>query len=260
MNQLTDNSYLYGMKLKIKEEKWFKLEFAVAFVSIIIQALISYSVYHALFLKSSNLDANEITLYYIVINIESLMMQGAQYVAWKHMNMINDGSIILRIMRPDSYILSEYLNCLSGFLKGLVINMLFIIAGKIILLKEVCVTDIICGVISLVLGFTILYLIQAIIGCLAIWFHDIIRLRDVIMTLLMVLGGQLLPSDLLFGELKKIVYYTPIPYIYDVPVKQIIGNGNSLQILAQLIWTIFFAGIYVWLYKRFVSHNVEFGG
>lgn len=115
------------------------------------------------------------------------------------------------------------------------------------------------GFLSVLRGFTILYLIQAIIGCFSVWFHDITRFRDVIYTLLMLLGGHLIPSDLLFSGLKQFVYYTPLLYVYDVPVKLMMGDAYPYMILTQAAWIAILGSTHLYLFDGYVK-NIEFGG
>ncbi len=42
MNQQIKNPYLFGMRLKIKEQKWFQMEFVLSFIIIFVQSVISF--------------------------------------------------------------------------------------------------------------------------------------------------------------------------------------------------------------------------
>ena len=260
MNRQISNSYLGEVVGQYKQEKWFKVDFVFSFFSIAIQATICYYFYHHVFIVSSTLDANYLTFYYILVNVVSLCLVPAQYVTFEHMELINTGKIIPFLLRPYSYILASYLRCFTSFFMRCMVNLLGMFLFSIVMNVSIPIINLFLGVISMSFGFSILYLIQAIIGCFAIWFHDVLRFRDVFMSLLLIFGGKLIPSDLLLFNLKKFVFFTPIPYIYDIPVKIILGNSSKYDLIAQLIWIVLGVNIYIFIFYRYVKHNVEDGG
>lgn len=260
MNLQINNGYLRGMQLKIKEEKWFQAEFLMSFFSIFVKSCLYFAVFQAVFLHSDKVNADEITLYYIVINIVALSTAAAQFVAYDHMDDINTGAIIPYLLRPNSYMVTHYLNNLALATIRLLFNMILIFAASCLMGQRMQLPDLCLGFLSVLLGFTILYLIQAIIGCFAVWFHDITRFRDVVCSLLLLLGGRLIPSDMLFSGLKRIVYDTPIPYVYDVPVRALMGNAAYSMIGVQLLWIALLGAAYVYLFECHVKHHIEFGG
>lgn len=166
--------------------------------------------------------------------------------------------MLLGVIRPTSGALSVMgMQTVSHLLVNTaLIFLVSVLFGRVMRLGSVCL-----GVLSTLLGFTILYLIQAVIGCCALWFRDITRFRDVVYTLLMMLGGRLIPSGMLFGGLKQAVYFTPLPYVYDVPVRVFLNQGASLRFLGvQLLWILLLGGAYWYLFHCHVRQNIEFGG
>lgn len=258
MSQQINNSYIYHMYLEYKQEKWFQAEFFFSFFVIIIQTFIYGLLFKNIFVLNE-VNAISMTLYYAVINVVSLSMLPAQFVTWNHMKAINTGEIIMKILKPISFPLTEYLKCLTQFIIKSTVNIVIIVVIKIVMNLKADVVQIILGILSLYLGFTILYFIQGIIGCLAAWFGDVLRLRDVFMSFLFILGGKVIPSNYLFGSLKRVIYYTPIPCIYDIPTKFFMGNGNTYDILIQIVWFIIIIGIYC-LFFRAMKHNLDYGG
>jgi ABC-type uncharacterized transport system permease subunit len=246
------------MYLEHKQEKWFRLEFIFSFFMIFIQIVIYWFLFRRIF-ADSNVDPVSLALYYAIVNLVSLSMIPAQYVTWKHMEDMNSGRLILRLVRPENYPVVEYLKCTVKFVMQCVVNLLLIFVGIRLLKIEIPLINFFAGTVSLFIGFTILYLIQGTIGCLAAWLKDVLRLRDVFMSLLLILGGKVIPSEYLFGGLKRIIYVTPIPYIYDVPTKILSGNQDFLQIVYQLVWAFIWLGIYAATYKKAI-HNIDYGG
>lgn len=261
MNQrINITCYLQEMKTEYRQEKWFKVEFIFSIFSVAFQTFIYYGLFSGGFIGSTTINPVKITEYYIVVNILYLSNLPAQFVAYKHMDDINSGKIIIYLLRPSNYIISSYVKTLVNFIVRFAVNVLVICITLICFTKSIDIVTVVVGSFSTLLGFSILYLIQAIIGCFAIWFHDISRFRDVIMSLLMVLGGRLVPGEYLFAQIKKIVYFTPIPYIYDIPVNVFMGNVDVYRIIIQIIWVLLFGGSYFFLFSKFVKNNIEYGG
>lgn len=260
MNLRIKNPYLLRTCLKLREESWFGAEFFLSFVGIFIKSCLYYLVYRAVFLHSVQVDSHEITLYYILVSMAALAVEPAQFVAYEHMEDINSGAIIPTLLRPLNYPLSSYLNSFLSALARLAFNLVLMLGASRLLGRPMTPSALLLGMVSVLLGFTILYLIQAVIGCFAIWFHDITRFRDVIYSLLMMLGGRLLPSDLLFSGLKTIVYYTPLPYVYDIPVKVLMGSASWQGMGLQLLWVLLLGAVYLWLFQTQVRHQLEYGG
>lgn len=260
MNQQIRSTYFLTMKLKVKEEKWFQTDFILSFVVAFVDAVIYYLLFHYIFEDSTTVNPTDITIYYIVINIVALSMTPAQFTSWLHMTDINTGKIIPFLLRPNSYMVTKYLESVCTFFMRTVVNIILIYIASLMLGAPMLLENLLLGVISMLGGFTILYLIQAIIGCLAVWFHEVNKIRNVFMTFLMMLGGRLIPSDLLFSGLKKIVYYTPIPYVYDIPVKVLTNKFQYTEMGIQLLWILLLGIIYIFVFQKFVKHNIEFGG
>lgn len=246
--------------LSFKQQKFFSFDFVIGLFSLAFQAIIYFFLFSNMFASTRDISPLRLASYYVIVNFVSATISPARFIAYEHMQAINSGSIIMELMRPISAPIKKYVSCLFSTFLPMIVNLLFILGVQIFSLNKVTLSGLGFGTISTLLAFTILYLCQAIIGCLTIWFHDITRMRDVIYSLSMLLGGKLLPSSLLIGDLKKISYFTPFPYIYDVPTSFFLAELNYRRLLYQILWVIFLALIYLLLFKRFVSNNIDYGG
>lgn len=244
------------------EELSFKFEFILSFFIIIIQSVIYVVVFSSLFRSSQLVNTKEIIGYYIVVNIIGLSMIPAQFVAWQHQEDINSGQMILYLIRPNGFLLFNYLKFFIPFLARFLVNFIFIVLAGLVFELNIFYLDYAFGFISALGGFTIFYLLQAIVGSQAVWLHDATRLRDVLFTSLLILGGRLIPSRYLFSWLKDIIYFTPLPYVYDVPTA--IFTGGSVfsiaeALLRQLFWIILLGTLYIRYFNERVKHNLEYG-
>lgn len=244
----------------LKTEHVFRLQFYLTIVLIWFQCLIYYLLFSGMFQGNQNISPLELTAYYGLVGVTSLTVSPAMYVAYEHMQKINTGEIIMDIMRPMSLVAQYFFQKLAIMLKHLLAYLPLFVLVHVFILRGVVWHSLLSGILSIILGFGILYEIQGIIGCFAVRFHDITRVRDVIYTLLLILGGRLIPSSYLFGGLKRIVYFTPLPYVYDVPVSLLLQQRDSSFLLYQFIWFSVLGIVYWLLLQKYVVHEIEYGG
>ena len=252
--------HLYSGYLSLKKEWVFSFNFVMTLLTLAIQAVIYLFMLDHIFPTGSALSAVELTAYYVIVNFVSITISPAMYVAYDHMVAINTGDIILDFVKPASCVIRRYVTTFFPTLLKLLLNLLVVLVMQIYVLDQFELRSVGLGVFSTLLAFSILYFWQGIVGCMAIYFHDITRIRDVINSLGMVLGGKLLPSALLWGDLKNIAYWTPFPYIYDVPTNFFLGHMNYTYLTVQALWVLFLGTLYSVLFKFFVQRNIEYGG
>jgi ABC-2 type transport system permease protein len=68
------------------------------------------------------------------------------------------------------------------------------------------------------------------LGLLAFWTDQASALESVAYTLMMVLGGVLIPIDLFPAGLRAVLAYTPYIYVVDFPVKVLTGGWSPVEI------------------------------
>ena len=250
--------YFAIAKVEFKNKRWAIVDFYLSFFSTFFQITIFYFIFNYIVINEYN-NIN-LFLYFSIVNIIYSSLNPAQYIAYFHMEDINSGNLSIKTIKPISYSAEMYIKTLSSFVFNICINCILILIILFIINRKVQPYIFLISLFSVFISFNILYLVQAIIGCLAIWVHDITRLRDVIFTIMLLFGGKLIPSDLLYGTIKKIAFYTPFPYIYDVPTKIFQNKFSYNDLKIQIFWVILLGLIYRLIYKRFVLKNLEYGG
>lgn len=251
------NTYLLFAFLKLKEEKQFKIDFILSFFAIVINSVILLMLFKNIFFNSEEVSFKYVTEYYVIVNIIFYSVASAMTVAYNIMEDINSGNIIPQLLQPVNYILKIYMEAFGVFFVRLCVHIIFIAAVQIFLLQTFNIISIIAGVISTIIGFSILFFIQTTIGCFTIRFTDITRFRDCIYSLLLILGGKFFPVEYLYGRLKYIVRYTPLPYIFDTPARCFLGKMNLLELQVQCIWFAIFSVILTLFFNLKVKHNIE---
>lgn len=252
--------YIHTFLLKMKETSQYKFNYMstllYASISTIIYAMLSF----ALFGSSGQINPKYLLCYYGLIALVADAISPAQYVAHKMMTDITTGAIAVHLVRPYSYLGTMYAGYLGECLPKVLFNLLFAACAQLYLLGTVYPLLIIVGGIACIQGFSILFFIQALIGCMTIWLRDITRVRDVIFNLLLLLGGRLIPVEYLFRGLKHIVIYTPIAYVYDAPLRLFLGSTSVFALLAQLVWIVLLGVACGLIFHFHVRRCIEMGG
>ena len=259
MNQQI-KKYFISAYLAHKEERVFTLEFLMSLFLIIFQTVIYWLVFNNILTLGSALSPRELLQYYVIMNLVTLSILPAQYVAYEHQEAINSGAIILDIMRPLCPIWSRFFNKLMSFAVRLCVYLLFILLAQVIIPSAFQISSLLWGSWSCFCGFVILYLLQALLCALSVWLRDVSRIRDVLIyDMALILGGQLFPSGHLVSWLKHAVYYTPFPYIYDVPTTIFQGHFSPNRLLGQIFWIVLLGALYLSTMKTRVLSQIDYG-
>lgn len=113
------------------------------------------------------------------------------------------------------------------------------------------------------LAWTIAFAFQSFFGCLAFWFHQSIGLYNLWFGAWSLLGGYLIPIDLLPGTLRAVAEWLPFRYMLGLPVE--IGAGlvgaDALPALlaAQVGWLGVSLGLLALVWSRGLRRYGAFG-
>lgn len=256
IQKIKNNPYIIAAELSLKEEKIFKLDYVFMFIQLLIQGILYY-LFFVSFLNRGKIDYREVTFYYISVNFIFVSIEAAMYFAYEIMIHLQSGVISLFVVRPISYIKYKYFEKLGKTALVLSVNLLLMLIIRGLLFGSISLNNLLITFVSSICSFTILFFIQGIIGCFTRFFLDITRFRDVIYTILLIFGGKVLPVEMMPETIKGIIKFTPIPYIFDVPVNLFAGRINNLQIFMQIIWVLILGIIFNLIYKFWIKDNIE---
>lgn len=256
--------YIQVVKMSLIDENLFKMNYYLSFISVPIQTLIIYYFWQVN-MTSKDINGftfNSIILYFVFMQVLLISYSSAMYIAYELWNDINRGTIITWLLRPISYPVYIFSKKIGIFIPK-ILSSLFLIYGFLYIFGfNFKIISIFPGLLSSIMGYIILSEIQYIIGSLTFWLKNVITLRDVVINILMLLGGLIIPIDFMPKIIQKISFATPMPSIYYYPVNILIGNINNDDlgkfILIQFIWIILLAFIIKMIWAK-GSHMVEQG-
>lgn len=218
----------------IKKTKVYKFDYYSVYMSLPVKLALKFN-FWKLVLENSRetiFTPKSIILYFLAISLVEITILPAMYVCYNLVNEINSGKIILWLLRPINYIKYELFKCLSEFSLRLIISSLILTIITVIF--NLGIGNLILTFVSLFFSFIILFYIQFLIGAFAVMVKNTLSLRDNIMRIFFILGGSIVPIEIMPDFLQKIAEYTPIYYIYYAPSK-IFSSSNSIDVSMKII-------------------------
>ena len=95
--------------------------------------------------------------------------------------------------------------------------------------------------------------LQYLIGLLAFWLEETWILRVILLHVAQFLSGAIIPLELYPDVLRKILYYTPFPYLTFVPTKIFMGQSQIATgeaALVLVLWSLPLVWLCNWVWKR----------
>jgi ABC-2 type transport system permease protein len=178
---------------------------------------------------------------------------------------VKDGSLAYTLGRPYNYLLYHFFAGLGG----VVTRIMFVLGfGSLVALFEVGPLhsfrlEVMPGVLLITaLAFVLDYCMMAAIGLLAFFFEDTSAFRLIYSKINFVLGGLLLPVDLLPGGVQTVARLLPFNLILYGPAKQFVawdGVQFAQMLGLQLVWIAIMAALLAALF-RYGSRRVSING
>ncbi|MDO5737818.1 MAG: hypothetical protein Q4P65_01015 [Eubacteriales bacterium] len=226
--------------MSIKEEGIFGINFCFSLLLLPVQAIIAFFLWTQGLgpMQIGGFSANRMVLYYIFQNILMITYQSALYVAYEVSNDISSGNIIVWLFRPISYAKLKYAEKFGFFILRMAVGYLSFIIFSVILKQNISIIQYFLSLACTIIGFTLLFQIQLLIGLLAFRLKNVLQLRDFVMDILWILGGTLLPLDFFPVFLRDFLQYTVIPLVYYLPGKILLTQLSTVE-----TWVIFASAI-----------------
>lgn len=202
-------------------------------------------------------------IWYLVMG-EAIVM-GKPDVAPKISSEVKDGTLAYTLGRPYSYLLYHFCNGIGESLTRFIINL---IAGGIltyIMVGSLNVNLYSLLLISLTIIFALIidFCISAIIGLTSFITEDITGFLFIYQKILFIMGGMLIPIDMLPNWLSDIFKALPFNLIVYAPSKLFVDFNISIfysTILQQLIWIAIFVCILIFSFRKSIKRLSVNGG
>jgi len=178
---------------------------------------------------------------------------------------VKDGSLAYTLGRPYNYLLYHYFSGLGGVIIRIVFVLTFGAAVALIQvgpLETFQLAAMPAIVLITALAFSIDYCISAGIGLLAFFFEDTSAFRLIYQKIKFVLGGLLLPLDVLPDAVQDIARLLPFNLVLYAPSRLFVAWDNTqfVEMLAlQIVWLAIIIGLLALLFRT-GAHRVSING
>lgn len=258
--------YFRTLLLTLKDYKHFSLDFFYSLLSIPIQVFVIY-LFWKYSLKSSKVlsyTSNSLCQYFILVNIIQLSFFLAMLVTYEIWNSINKGDISLWLLRPLNYPVYIFFQKFGEFFLKFIVCISIFSVVKIFFNLGFNFKNIILGIFLSIFGFILLFQIQFLIGICTFWVGKVLTLRDNIMNLTFLFGGQLLPINMFPKIIQKISMFLPMQYIYYFPARVLSDNFSITELLfyikIEIVWIFVFSILINVLWKKGTKRYCPQGG
>lgn len=200
---------------------------------------------------------SEIVSYYLL-----LMIAGSLLIAHIEEDVavreIKEGGLVMYLTKPISYYLMKFIDEIPWRLTQGSFGILALAALYVIFPGFITIPNSLYDVLLLIpivsLAYLISFTFKMIVGLTAFWITDFWGLAQIVEVVILILGGFVMPVDLLPDWLRNIALHSPFPYIVYFPIRAFQSNlgiwdGLSV-ILTQIIWLGALALIYKVLWNK----------
>lgn len=249
--------YIDYILIGIKEHTAYPSAIWAKFLSKILYLYLQLSIWNALFLSNSrtNLLLNqEDTLKYIVVATIISSFIECNTIEWLNAQ-IQTGNIVTELIRPTDFRKMVF----SRHLGDTIVKIAFccvplsIIAMVIMPTHILFRTQILWGILSVMLAYYIQFLYSLIIGLLAFWLIVTWPLNMLLGAVYKLLSGVWIPVTMFPDILSKINQFLPFRAIYAIPVtimtQQLEAQAIAEAIITQVIWILllYFITEVIWI-------------
>lgn len=260
MNRL--KAYLSVVKAEILVSLSYIAYSYASIIASFTQIIIFYFIWKAVYIGKNTLNGynyNEI-LIYVVLSRIILNMFGwgvNQYMS----ELIKGGLIGVRLLYPTNFILNLY--C-AGIGNNLIVNAVF--SGIPTIIFSILVLNIklpyfsinyLIFIISLFLGFTIMFLFDFLLGILNFWTENGWGIQTIKSSLFKFFSGALIPISFFPDYLKFIAYIMPFKSVVDSPINILLGKYDLLLSLKYILFQIGWILILGIINKIFFDYAVK---
>jgi ABC-2 type transport system permease protein len=172
------------------------------------------------------LTANDFVTYYLTLLIVDTLTSDItiHILAYK----IQDGTLAGELLKPVHPILTTVLVNNLAFKALTQIGLIPVWVGLYLLFRPdfsaVTLPALLLAAPVIVLGFTINFLLGAVITCIAFWTTRVYSLAEFYWAFVLLLGGQFVPLDLMPPAIQRVAEYLPFQIRLYVPIQIILGR------------------------------------
>ncbi len=248
----------------------YKANSLVGTFAIISGVFIEYLLWKRIFLTQGISEVNGFTFRDLMVYIFLCLVVGQLKSSWvtslEMITAIREGELNKYLIRPISFFTYHFM-LFVGYNSLFYLVYFFMITGIIIFFPLWAFPTFlhILGFLgTLIISIYLSYTVYFVMVCFAFWFGEVRALIIAYNLANMVLSGQMVPLRFFPESVLKILHFTPLPYLVDLPVS--IATGNlaidrwGIETFHSLIWSVIMTVIGTVVYRMGIQKYEGFGG
>lgn len=231
---------------KFQNKMAYRLEFFMGIINTVITIVVYLCIYKALYGDMREVDG--ITFSMVATHfVISLGLSGAfEYNEMFLQDKVHDGSITNEFLKPVNFIfrlMAENIGeglfkVIFNFLPAVVITMFYVKLSP-----PASAINMVVMLISVILGYLILWLIGFIVQTWSFWLFSVWGIMTIKNVIVKILSGTLLPLWFMPETVRKVISFTPFESIYFTPIQIYLGEIGGMELVQKMFIQVAWIGI-----------------
>jgi len=267
MNRYLD-PYIGVLRVGIRDYLYYRADFILSMLFTVAYAVLMVFLWTVVFTSSGQSQISGFTLqeiYAYFFLFMAFFTFAEPNIAHLIQSDVMEGTIVIGMMRPLSYLTQLFLNSMSRTFVGIVTFTLpLLVVAVLVAHVPVTIYSIILSFAVAAIGFAVYGIISFLIGTLAIFMTNIYGFRYIVSTLIYVVAGGIVPLSMLPQYAANITYMLPFQTMGYLPVTIFMGMASPSAIIngvvVGVIWVIALASFAFFWWKRVKRRITSVGG
>lgn len=248
----------------------YRFSFFTSLLADVVKTLVMYAVWVAVYQQRSTIAGFSfpmmVTYLFVsqtISNIYAFKNDASRSVA----RQIRKGTIIFDLLRPVHYVSARLSENLGQTVLQVFFSFLMLVIFGLIIPEIAAPASWLCFalfLLSLVIGYFIMFSVCLISGLLSFWLMNNWGLRNVRMAIVSFFSGAMVPLSMLPKWMQAVLNFLPFKDIIYTPTMIYMGQYSTGQmwtkLVIQLLWALIMWGLTEWLFSKAIHHISVNGG
>jgi len=255
--------FLHIITLQLRRAMTYRGDFWITTVlSFFIQVLVLFYMWQSIYTDSGVTEIAGYTMpllvcHYVFVFLFDRILRGQDVEGYLAVD-IYEGALTKYLLYPCQYLPFKYANLLGTLIPSIFQLLFFGLLGpwwlgvsdQLVLTPATILMVAGC----LWAGNLVHFLLMASVQSVAFWADQVWALSVMVRMMSNLLGGLMLPLAMFPDRMREILYYTPFPYFFDVPVRILFGRCDPLEFFQGMgimaFWAVVIGGFTRFIWAR----------
>ena len=231
---------------KFQNKMSYRLDFFMGILNTVITIVVYLCIYKALYGDMKEVDGITFSMVATHFVISLGLSAAFEYNEMFLQDKVHDGSITNEFLKPVNFIfrlLAENVGeglfkVIFNFFPAILITMFYVKLSP-----PAGVMNVIVMLISVILGYMILWLMGFIVQTWSFWLFSVWGIMTIKNVIVKILSGTLLPLWFMPEAVRKVIEITPFESIYFTPIQIYLGEISGMELVKKMMIQVMWIGI-----------------